>query len=97
VLVIYYINYPVYQEKEKVMSSHLSREQKRFQSLKRWEKQKAENVAESFSLAAGLKRAVSSGDIGESVTSGVFIDERQALVLYNVAKTRAMKKKKGLL
>lgn len=61
----------------------LSQAQKRFQSIKASEKEKATVVKEMFRLAGDFK-----------ATTGQTIDDRQAKILFNVAKTRRMK---GLL
>jgi hypothetical protein len=67
------------EEKESVMK-HLSQAQKRFQSIKAQEKEKATVMKEMFSLAGNLK-----------AVTGQSIDDRQAKILYNVAKTRKVK------
>lgn len=62
---------------------YLSSAQKRFQSIKAQEKEKATVVKEMFRLAGDFKAA-----------TGQTIDDRQAKILFRVAKTRKMK---GLL
>ena len=59
---------------------YLSNAQKRFQSIKKQEREKATVVKEMFRLAGDFKAA-----------TGRTIDDRQAKILYNVAKTRKAK------
>jgi len=68
------------------MSNVLSQEQRRFQSIKKYEQYHARCVKEMFYLAAELKES-----------TGELIDDRQARILWNVSKTLDIKRRKGLL